>query len=110
MLEDFRRTQQESRQQVTYDVVNAEDRRDKVEEYETLQKLVKVNTEKIIQYHSGKYQEGTRLHIFEKIQLWLDDRTSENRVMVISGDAGMGKSVIAAVVCQRMQHAGRLTS
>ena len=109
MLEDFRRTQQESRQQVAYDVVNAEDRRDKVEEYETLQKLAKVNTEKIIQYHSGKYQEGTRLHIFEKIQLWLDDRTSENRVMVISGDAGMGKSVIAAVVCQRMQHAGRLS-
>ena len=109
MLEDFRRTQQESRQQVTYDVVNAEDRRDKVEEYETLQKLAKVDTEKIIQYHSGKYQEGTRLHIFEKIQLWLDDRTSENRVMVISGDAGMGKSVIAAVVCQRMQHAGRLS-
>ena len=49
------------------------------------------------------------MHIFEKIQLWLDDRTSENRVMVISGDAGMGKSVIAAVVCQRMQHAGRLS-
>ena len=109
MLEDFRRTQQESRQQVKHDVVNAEDRRDKVEKYETLQKLAKVNTEKIIQYHSGKYQEGTRLHIFEKIKLWLDDRTSGNRVMVISGDAGMGKSVIAAVVCQRMQHAGRLS-
>ncbi|CAH3015679.1 unnamed protein product, partial [Porites evermanni] len=29
--------------------------------------------------------------------------------MVISGDAGMGKSVISAVVCQRMRHAGRLT-
>ena len=109
MLEDFRRTQQESRQQVTYDAVNAEDGRDKVEGDETLQKLAKVNTEKIIQYHSGKYQEGTRLHIFEKIKLWLDDLTSENRVMVISGDAGMGKSVIAAVVCQRMQHAGRLS-
>ena len=108
MLEDFRRTQRESRQQVTYDAVNAEDRRDKVEEDETLQKLAKVNTEKIIQYHSGKYQEGTRLHIFEKIKLWIDDLTSENRVMVISGDAGMGKSVIAAVVCQIMQHSGRL--
>ena len=108
MLEDFRRTQQESRQQVTYDAVNAEDRRDKVEEDETLQQLAKVNTEKIIQYHSGKYQEGTRLHIFEKIKLWIDDLTSENRVMVISGDAGMGKSVIAAVVCQIMQHSGRL--
>ena len=109
MLEDFRRAQQESRQQITCDAVNAEDRRDKVEEDETLQKLANVNTEKTIQYHAGKYQEGTRLHIFEKIKLWLDDLTSENRVMVISGDAGMGKSVIAAVVCQRMQHAGRLS-
>ena len=109
MLEDFRRAQQESRQQITCDAVNAEDRRDKVEEDETLQKLANVNTEKTIQYHAGKYQEGTRLHIFEKIKLWLDDRTSENRVMVISGDAGMGKSVISAVVCQRMQHTGRLS-
>ena len=47
--------------------------------------------------------------IFEKISLWLDDLISENRVIVISGDAGMGKSVIAAVVCQRMQHASRLS-
>ena len=28
--------------------------------------------------------------------------------MVISGNAGMGKSVISAVVCKRMQEAGRL--
>ncbi|CAH3180899.1 unnamed protein product, partial [Porites lobata] len=96
-------------QQITCDAVNAEDRRDKVEEDETLQKLANVNTEKTIQYHAGKYQEGTRLHIFEKIKLWLDDLTSENRVMVISGDAGMGKSVISAVVCQKMEEAGRLS-
>ena len=29
--------------------------------------------------------------------------------MVISGNAGMGKSVIAAVICKRMQQAGRLS-
>ena len=29
--------------------------------------------------------------------------------MVISGNAGMGKSVIAAVICKRMQEAGRLS-
>ena len=109
MLHEVRRTQQESQQQIEYEAANAEERRDKAEEDEALRKLAKVNTESVIQYHSGKYQEGTRLHIFEKIELWLDDLTSENRVMVISGDAGMGKSVIAAVVCQRMQHAGRLS-
>ena len=109
MLHEVRRTQQESQQLFKYEAANAEERRDKAKEDEALKKLAKVNTEGVIQYHSGKYQEGTRLHIFEKIKLWLDDRTSENRVMVISGDAGMGKSVIAAVVCQRMQHAGRLS-
>ena len=109
MLHEVRRTQQESQQLFKYEAANAEERRDKAEEDEALRKLAQVNTERVIQYHSGKYQEGTRLHIFEKIKLWLDDLASENRVIVISGDAGMGKSVIAAVVCQRMQHAGRLS-
>ena len=109
MLHEARRTQQESQQQIKYEAANAEERRDKAEEDEALRKLAKVNTERVIQYHSGKYQGGTRLRIFEKIKLWLDDLSSENRVMVISGDAGMGKSVISAVVCQRMQSAGRLS-
>ena len=109
MLHEVRRTQQESQQQIKYEAANAEERRDKAEEDEAVRKLAKVNTERVIQYHSGKYQEGTRLRIFEKIKLWLDDLTSEDRVMVISGDAGMGKSVISAVVCQRMRHAGRLS-
>ena len=108
MLHEVRRTQQESQQQIKYEAANAEERRDKAEEDEALRKLAKVNTERVIQYHSGKYQGGTRLRIFEKIKLWLDDLSSENRVMVISGDAGMGKSVISAVVCQRMRNAGRL--
>ena len=109
VLGEVRRTQQESQQQIKYEAANAEERRDKAEEDKVLRKLAQVNTERVIQYHSGKYQEGTRLLIFEKIRLWLDVLTSENRVIVISGDAGMGKSVIAAVVCQRMQHAGQLS-
>ena len=109
MLQEVRKTEQESQQQIKREAANAEERGDKAEEDEALRKLAKVNTESVIQYHSGKYLEETRLLIFEKIRLWLDDLTSENRVIVISGDAGMGKSVIAAVVCQRMQHAGRLS-
>ena len=109
MLQEVRKTQTESQQQIEYEAVNTEERSVKAEEDEALRKLAKVDTERVIQYHSGKYQEGTRLHIFEKIKLWLDDIISKNRVMVISGDAGMGKSVIAAVVCQRVQHAGRLS-
>ena len=109
MLQEVRTTQQESQQQIKREAANTQERGDKAEEDEALRKLAQVNTERVIQYHSGKYQEGTRLHIFEKIKLWLDDLSSENRVIVISGDAGMGKSVISAVVCQRMQRAGRLS-
>ena len=109
MLQEVRTTQQESQQQIKREAANAEERGDKAEEDEVLRKLAKVNTESVIQCHSEKYQEETCLLIFEKIRLWLDDLTSENRVIVISGDAGMGKSVISAVVCQRMQHAGRLS-
>ena len=109
MLQEVRTTQQELQQQIKREAANAEERGDKAEEDEALRKLAKVDTESVIQYHSGKYQEGTRLRIFEKIKLWLEDLTSENRVMVISGDAGMGKSVISAVVCQRMRHAGLLS-
>ena len=109
ILGKIRRTQQESQQLFKYEAANTQERSDNAEEGEALRKLAKVNTERVIQYHSGKYQEETRLHIFEEIKFWLDDLTSENRVMVISGDAGMGKSVMAAVVCQRVQHAGQLS-
>ena len=47
--------------------------------------------------------------MFNKVENWLDDRNSENRVMVISSNTGMGKSVISAVICKRMQEAGRLS-
>ena len=109
-VEEVLRTQQETQQQIKNVAADAKERSDKGKEDEALlRKLAKVNTERVIEYHSGKYQEGTRLRIFEKIKLWLDDRTSKNRVMVISGDAGMGKSVISAVVCQRMRNADRLS-
>ena len=62
-----------------------------------------------IEYYVQRFQEGTREWVFDRVQNWLDDRRSQNRVMVISGNAGMGKSVIAAVICKRMQEAGRLS-
>ena len=54
MLEEVRRTQQESQQQIKYEAANAEERRDKIEEDETLRKLAKVDTERVIQYHRTK--------------------------------------------------------
>ena len=61
-----------------------------------------------VRYHSDRYEERTRLSVFAKVERWLNDRRSPNRVMVIIGNAGMGKSVISAVMCEKMQEAGRL--
>ena len=84
-------------------------RREAEREIEVLNNLAKAELEVDIQYHAQRFQEGTREWIFKKVDEWLDNRCSPNRVMVISGNAGMGKSVISAVVCKRMQHAGRLS-
>ena len=75
---------------------------------EILKKLAKIDTLKDIKHHTERYVEGTRLPIFANVEGWLDDISSPNRVMVISGTAGMGKSVISAVTCQKMLEEGRL--
>ena len=76
---------------------------------EILQELAKSEFKGDIQHHAGRFQEGTREWIFSKVEKWLNDRKSQNRVMVVSGNAGMGKTVISAVIFQRMQQAGRLS-
>ena len=87
---------------------DSEGQGEKHRENEILKKLAKIDTLKNVRYHADRYVEGTRLSIFAKVESWLDDRSSPNRVMVISGNAGMGKSVISAVLCKKMQEAGRL--
>ena len=83
--------------------------KDKDRADEVLRNLTKSEFRGDIEYYVQRFQEGTREWVFERVQNWLDDRSSQNRVMVISGNAGMGKSVIAAVICKRMQEAGRLS-
>ena len=78
------------------------------EENEILKKLAKIETLKNVRNHAERYVEGTRLSFFSAVNSWLNDRSCPNRVMVISGSAGMGKSVISAVICEKMQDAGRL--
>ena len=91
----------------TVESLRDEKNKDRVEE--VLRNLAKSEFREDIEYYAQRFQEGTREWVFDRIQSWLDDRTSQNRVMVISGNAGMGKSVISAVICKRMQEAGRLS-
>ena len=51
-------------------------------EAEALKNLAKVDFRGDIEYHAQRFQEGTREWIFQKIDEWLDDKSSENRVMV----------------------------
>ena len=71
-------------------------------------KLARVDTQLDVTDYGKRYLEGTRECFFSEIKSWLDDASSPNRVLVLSGNAGMGKSVIAAEMCRRMQEAGRL--
>ena len=90
-------------------VESLKEKKDKDKAEEVLRSLAKSEFSGDIEYHLRRFQEGTREWVFDRFQNWVDDRSSQNRVMVISGNAGMGKSVIAAVICKRMQEAGRLS-
>ena len=98
------------RQDLKETAEDLEGQREKHRESKILRKLAKIDTSKNVRHHGDRYMEGTRLSIFSKVESWLDDRSSSNRVMVISGNAGMGKSVISAVVCEMMHDAGRLAA
>ena len=98
ILEEVRETQ-----------INTQELRRKDREYESLKKLAKIDVEKDVKYHAERYQEGTRASLFTEVENWLEDMTSKNRVMVISGYPGMGKSVVSAVVCRRLMEVGRLS-
>ncbi|XP_068674200.1 uncharacterized protein [Montipora foliosa] len=78
------------------------------QEENILKKLARVDTQRDVRDYTKTYLEGTRESFIAKINTWLDDKSSPNRVLVLSGNAGMGKSVIAAEMCRRMQEAGRL--
>ena len=99
----------ETLQAVKQVVDSLKEGRDAGAEEQVLQNLAKSEFKGDIEYLVGRYQEGTREWVFNEVENWLDDRNSENRVMVISANAGMGKSVISAVICKRMKEAGRLS-
>ena len=71
-------------------------------------KLARLDTQRDVRNYTKRYLQGTRESVFAEIHRWLDNASSPNRVLVLSGNAGMGKSVIAAEMCRRMQEAGRL--
>ncbi|XP_066029089.1 LOW QUALITY PROTEIN: uncharacterized protein [Pocillopora verrucosa] len=90
-------------------IQNLNDENESIRDDKVLAKLANVDNLAEIRRHASRYVEGTRLSILKEVESWLADKCSPNRVIVISGNAGMGKSVISAVLCQKMLEAGRLS-
>ena len=63
--------------------------------------LVWCNFQSEIEFYYEKFTEGTREWVFEEFLNWFKNENSKNRAFIISGLAGMGKSVIAAAVCKQ---------
>ena len=69
--------------------------------------LIQFNFQTEIDFFNGKCTTGSREWVLNHVQTWLNETYSENRAFVISDVAGMGKSVIAAVICKRfVEHVG----
>ena len=63
--------------------------------------LVWCNFQTEIELYYERFTEGTREWVFEEFFTWFDDENPKNRAFVISGLAGMGKSVVAAAMCKK---------
>ena len=69
--------------------------------------LVWCDFQKEIELYNAMFTIGTRQWVFDHVLTWFNDKTSKNRAFVICGRAGMGKSVIAAVICKKFaEHVG----
>ena len=63
--------------------------------------LVWCNFQTEIELCYERFTEGTLEWVFEEFLTWFDNENSKNRAFVISGLAGMGKSVVAAAMCKK---------
>ena len=65
------------------------------------------NCDADIAYFAGRHHKDTRQWLFEDFDKWFSD-PGDSRAYVLLGDAGVGKSVIAGALAQRMMKAGHL--
>ena len=71
------------------------------------EQLVRFDFQTEIDFFNRKCTTGSREWVLEQVSTWFNETTSENRAFVISDLPGMGKSVIAAVICKRFaEHVG----
>ena len=71
-------------QEVKEAVDSLKQRSDKDKTDKVLRNLAKSEFRGDIEYYVERFQQDTREWVFNKVQNWLDDRSSQNRVMVMS--------------------------
>ena len=69
-------------------------------------KLAKFDFKGKIDALSKKFQVGTRQWFFDKLSRWFSDE--ESKVMILTAGPGIGKSVLAAKVCELYKESGQL--
>ena len=65
------------------------------------------NCESDIAFFAGRHHKDTRQWLFDDFDKWFSD-PGDSRAYVLLGDAGVGKSVIAGALAQRMKKTRRL--
>ena len=73
-----------------------------------IERLAKFDFSTEVECYSSKHHRGTREWVFRHVDSWFLDRGSDSRVLIVAGNAGMGKSVIAAKLCKKMKDQGLL--
>ena len=73
-----------------------------------IERLAKFDFSTEVECYSSKHHRGTREWVFCHVDSWFLDRGSDSRVLIVAGNAGMGKSVIAAKLCKKMKDQGLL--
>ena len=73
-----------------------------------IERLAKFDFSAEVECYSSKHHRGTREWVFCHVDSWFLDRGSDSRVLIVAGNAGMGKTVIAAKLCKKMKDQGLL--
>ena len=71
-------------------------------------KLTECNFKGDIQQYYESFHPETRIWLSEKVDRWFEGKDSNSQVMILTADAGFGKSTFAAKVCKEYQKTGEL--
>jgi hypothetical protein len=64
-------------------------------------RLTKCDFGRNIEKYNESFHSGTRKWLSKKVDLWFEQRDSNSQVMILTADAGFGKSTFAAQVCKQ---------